>query len=133
MVCGRILGDRTVMHRWLARPLAFLQRVAGPRYPILRLIDCERCASRCVNPVSWEERGQTHWWIRLRCGECGFVREVEVTDMEAQRLDRDLERGVADIAATIDRLERARMRAAADALTVALQRDLIDPSDFIRR
>jgi hypothetical protein len=121
------------MHRLLSRPIAWLRRLAGPTTPFPRLVDCPHCGCDYVNPAAWEERGETHWWIRLRCGACDLVREVEVTNGEAERFDRDLDRGLAHIAAAIDRLERARMRAAVDALSVALERDLIGPSDFVRR
>jgi hypothetical protein len=71
--------------------------------------------------------------MRLRCGECGLVREVEVTDEEAQRFDRELDRGLDEIAAAVVRLDRERMIAEADAITAALEHDLIDPGDFSRK
>jgi hypothetical protein len=59
----------------------------------------------------------TRWWIRLRCGQCGDVREVEVSDAEARRFERDLELGVADVAAAIACIERD----GAEALMAALR------------
>ena len=97
-----------------------------------RLGDCERCDSDYVVPVAWQERGESGWWIRVRCGECAFVRELEISNEEATRFDRELDRGVQDIATTVARLERERMIADAGALTSALQRDLIDFGDFCR-
>jgi hypothetical protein len=67
-----------------------------------------------------------------RCGECGFVGDVEVTNEEAKRFERQLDRGVQQIAMTVAHLERERMISDAEALTAALQRDLIDPGDFCR-
>ncbi len=96
----------------------------------IRLGDCERCDSDCVIPVAWHECGEFGWWIRARCGECAFVREVEVSDEEAKRFERELDRGVQVIARTVARLEREHMIADVDALTTALQCDLIDPGDF---
>jgi hypothetical protein len=123
----------SVMNRQLSRRLSRLRRLARATSPNGRLVDCPACGSDFVNPVAWEERGETHWWIRLRCGECAFTREVEVPNSEACHFDSDLDRGVAHIAAAVDRLERARMKAAADALIIALERDLITPGDFVRR
>ena len=97
-----------------------------------RLVDCGRCGSDFVNPVSWHESGETHWWIRLRCGECGVVREMEVSNDDAKRFDGDLDRGQARIVATVARLDRERMIADCDTLAAALKRDLIDPDDFRR-
>jgi hypothetical protein len=116
------------MQRNRSRVLKLLRCLGGSG----RLVDCERCSCDYVNPVTWEERGETRWWIRLRCGECGYVREVEVSNEEARRFDRELDRGVGDIAATVARLERDGMIADAEVLTAALQRDLIDPGDFCR-
>ena len=93
-----------------ARFVEFVRRLNGPRLPIPtrvgRLVECGRCGSEFVNPVAWHERGDEHWWIRLRCGQCGFVRELDVSDDEAARFERELDRGLAHIAATVARIER---------------------------
>lgn len=121
------------MYRRLSHSLTWLRHLARATDQSGRLVDCPSCGWDFVNPVAWDERGETHWWIRLRCGECALVREVEVTNSEAQRFDRDLDRGLAHIAAAADRLDRAHMKAVADALTVALERDLLGPIDFVLR
>jgi hypothetical protein len=121
------------MPRIAAKLLGLLGRVAGPRLPIpAPLVVCDRCGDGFVNPVSWREADDAHWWIRLRCGQCGHVREVELTDEQAQRYDRELARGVAEVAAALVRLEQERMIADSDTLTAALERDLIGPDDFRR-
>ena len=97
-----------------------------------RLVVCMSCHADFVNPVSWHEVSETHWWMRLRCGECGFVREVEVTDEEARRFEHELDRGVEQIAAAFARLDRKRMIADSNTIAAALERDLIDPGDFSR-
>jgi hypothetical protein len=130
---SRILGDAGVMQWNMSKLLEHLGQLAVPTYPTQeRLVVCERCDSDFVNPAAWHERGETHWWIRLRCGECGVVREVEVSNEEARRFDRDLDRGQVKIAAAVARLDRERMIADCAALTAALERDLIDPGDFCR-
>jgi hypothetical protein len=116
----------------LVRFVEFLRRLNGPRgrlpAPPGRLVDCGRCGADFVNPVAWHEGGETtvqlgwgvsmtHWWIRLRCGQCGDVREVEVSDAEAKRFEQDLELGVAAIAAGIAGIERE----GAEALMAALR------------
>jgi hypothetical protein len=114
------------------RFIEFLRRLNGPRCRLDaapdRLVDCSRCGSDFVNPVAWHEAGattvqlgwgasMTRWWIRLRCGQCGDVREVEVSDAEAQRFEQDLERGVAEVAAAVARIKRD----GAEALMAALR------------
>lgn len=128
-----ILDDAGVMRRNISRLLGPLRRLRRTAYPMpARLLDCERCDSDYVIPVAWQESGELDWCIRLRCGECGFVRDVEVSNEEAKRFERELDRGVREIASTVARLEHERMIADAYALTTALQRDLIDPGDFCR-
>ena len=126
-------GDRRAMRRNTTKLRGLLSRLARPAHRLQsRLVVCVGCHADFVNPVSWHELSETHWWIRLRCGECGFVREVEVTNEEAQRFEHELDRGVKQIAAAFVRLDRERMIADSDAITAALERDLIDPGDFCR-
>jgi hypothetical protein len=58
--------------------------------------------------------------------------EVELADEQAQRYERELTRGVAEVAAALARLEQECMIADSDTLTAALERDLIGPDDFRR-
>ena len=133
MVPGDGPGDRRAMRRTTAKLRGLLGRLARPAPHLQsRLVVCVGCHADFVNPASWHELSETHWWIRLRCGECGFVRDVEVTNEEAQRFERELDRGVEQIAAAFVRLDRERMIADSDAITAALERDLIDPGDFSR-
>jgi hypothetical protein len=120
------------MWRIITKLRGFLSRLVPAEQLQSRLVVCVGCYADFVNPVSWHELSETHWWIRLRCGECGFVREVEVTNEEAQRFEYELDRGVKQIAAAFVRLDRKRMIADSDAITAALERDLIDPGDFCR-
>jgi hypothetical protein len=119
-----------------SRLRTLLRRLAGPTLSLRtadrRLIHCPECMRDVVNPVLWHETDDTHWWIRARCGNCGWVREVVASDDEAQRLDRDLQSGMAKIAAALTKLERQRMRADLATLTRALECDLIAPDDFVR-
>ena len=48
----------------------------------------------------------------------------------AAAYERDLERGRAEIAASLERSDRARMLAELPVLIAALERDLIDAGDF---
>jgi hypothetical protein len=132
MVPGGGPGDRRAMRRTTTKLSGLLSRLARAHRLQSRLVVCVGCHADFVNPVSWGELSETHWWIRLRCGECGFVREVEVTNEEAQRFEHELDRGVKQIAAAFGRLDRKRMIADSDAITAALERDLIDPGDFCR-
>jgi hypothetical protein len=123
--------DAEVMSRRAAKLGVALRRILGPTHGLNEaLAVCRTCRSDFVNPVSWHERGETHWCIRLRCGECGHVREVEVSNEEADRYDAELDRGMVKIASTLASLDRARMVAEANAFRTALELDLIGPGDF---
>jgi hypothetical protein len=54
-------------------------------------------------PVDAEVAGDTHWQVRLRCGECEEIRELLVANEVAQRFEADLG---ADVAA-LERLADA--------------------------
>lgn len=118
------LGDAYGMNLSLARILRLrAARRAGDR----RLVDCVSCGAEFVTPLAWRERGESEWWMRVRCGECGFVRDVEVSHEEAARFDADLDHGIAQIASADAQLDRQPMIAESDAWAAALERDLIDP------
>jgi hypothetical protein len=129
------VNDRVPKQRSMSRKLSrLLRRVRGPVLPLGdRLIVCAVCGSSVVNPVDWDENGALHWWVRLRCGECAWSREVIITDDEANQLDRDLELGLRDIAGVVERLDRERMVREADSFITALRHDLIGPSDVAHR
>jgi hypothetical protein len=117
---------------WPAQLGRLLRRLVGLRCGSGIDSWCASVATPTCHPVSSHELGETHWWIRIRCAECGCVREVEVTNEHAQRFDRDLARRVKQIAVVLGRLDRERMISDSEAMTVALERDLIDPGDFCR-
>ena len=133
MVPGGGPGDGEAMRRTTTKLRDLLGRFARPAHRLeSRLVLCVGCHADCVNPVSWHELGETDWWMRLRCGECGHVRELEATNEEARRFEHDLDLGMRQIASALFRLDRERMIADSEAITAALERDLIDPGDFCR-
>ena len=105
---------------------------ATPR-PRAALHVCPDCRRDCVVPVDWHTADDDHWWLRLRCGECGGTCELTVTDDEAARFERDLAVGMATIRGVVAALDRESMEHELTTLVAALQRDLIDASDFARR
>ena len=100
------LAELRVMHHRVARLLELLARVAGPRLPVAqaseRLIRCDRCRAARVVPVERHERSEAQWWIRLRCGECEFIRYVVATNAQVARFERDVEVGRAVIASAVE-------------------------------
>ena len=94
---------------------------------------CRVCHDDYVVPVWWEEIDDARWHMLLRCAQCETYRDVVVTNEIASSYERDLQRGMAVIAATLDRSERERMAAEVSVFIAALEHDLIDAADFAPR
>jgi len=97
------------------------------------LHQCAFCRAETVVPVWWEDVDGERWHMLLRCGACGTYRDVVAADAVAKAYERDLDRGVAEIRATLARIDRARMTVETDVFIAALRRDLIDAGDFAGR
>ena len=93
---------------------------------------CQSCGSRYVVPTDSAEHDEASWWMRLRCGECGSVREAVVSDAAAQRYDQRLAQGMDEIARALHRQELEQMERDAETFATALELDLLDPGDFVR-
>jgi hypothetical protein len=91
------------------------------------------CGSDFVSPIEWGEQDDANWWMRLRCGQCGEMREAVASQAVADRYDRALDRTSDTIVATLARLDRERMTAEVEAFTTALRLDLYDAADFTAR
>jgi hypothetical protein len=93
---------------------------------------CPDCRQPFVCPMEWETAGEEHWRMQLRCGACGAWREVLVTNDEASEFDLVLDRHCAQILRAVRKLELEEMEADLETFVTALDRDLIDASDFAR-
>jgi hypothetical protein len=86
-----------------------------------------------VNPAHAEPLDDDRWTMLLRCRACGATFRRVVSNEDAERYDRDLDRGWNAIGRAAQRLEHEQMVEWADAFVVAIARDLIDAGDFSRR
>jgi hypothetical protein len=91
---------------------------------------CLVCGSCFVNPVESRDAGGGAQLLLLRCGECGSWRQAIAPPGAAKAFDRALDAGAEAIRETLERLDRERMTAQAEAFIAALRRDLIDAGDF---
>jgi hypothetical protein len=94
---------------------------------------CTQCHADYVHPADWREADDTHWWMLLRCGECGARREVTVTDDVATRYGEDLDARQREIDRAVRRLDCERMAEQVEIFAAALERDLVDAGDFEKR
>jgi hypothetical protein len=86
-----------------------------------------------VVPVLCEEHGEDAWWMRLRCGDCGHVRDTVVGNAQADTLAETLTSQAKPLRAALGRLESERTARQFDQLRAALDRDLIEARDFERQ
>jgi hypothetical protein len=100
------------------------------RRPDAALRICWLCRGDYVVPIDSRITDEEHWWLRLRCGQCGSGREVTITNDEAQRYDRELGVGMAVIERVVRDIDRESMEREVETLIAALRHDLVDASDF---
>jgi hypothetical protein len=102
------------------------------RTPETGLETCLMCGRDFVNPIDWEPVGDHHWWMLLRCGECGVWRETTVEHEIAERFDVELDRRADVLARALQKLDAQRMTAWAESFALALRHGLLDAADFAR-
>jgi hypothetical protein len=64
---------------------------------------CRVCHTDYVVPVWWEALDGERWRMLLRCAQCETRREVVIAEAAARVYERDLARGIAEIAAALER------------------------------
>jgi hypothetical protein len=102
---------------------------APPPEPEPDLRTCRSCGLPYVGPLDCSAEG-ARFRILLRCGNCDSRRRVLVSTGQATRFECDVAYDIIEIAREAERLDRARFAAQTAAFAVALERDLIDASDF---
>jgi hypothetical protein len=90
---------------------------------------CRFCGLPYVGPLDRSAEG-TEFRILLRCGNCDRRRRVLVTAAQAMRFECDVAYDSMEIAREAERLDGDRFAAQTAAFALALERDLIDASDF---
>jgi hypothetical protein len=93
---------------------------------------CPVCQAAFVHPMEWQALADDRWAMLLRCAECELWLETIVPNDVAVAYDRWLQWSTERIADELRRLDHDRMIADVAALVAALERDLVDASDFAR-
>jgi len=91
---------------------------------------CSTCDSELVYPVDWEEVGDTHWEVHLRCPNCEWTGTGVFEQDTVERFDEELDRGTEALVRDLKRLMHANMEEEIDRFISALQDDQILPEDF---
>jgi hypothetical protein len=98
--------------------------------PVEDLHVCGTCDSELVYPVDWEEAGETHWEVTLRCPNCeSFGTGVFEQDV-VERFDEELDRGTEALVRDLKRMMQANMEDEIERFVTALQDGHIVPEDF---
>jgi hypothetical protein len=74
--------------------------------------------------------GYRRWRLRLRCPECGSVRNGVFERSIVERLDDELDRAAGALLDDLRRVTHANMAEEIDFFSRALAADLIDAGDF---
>jgi hypothetical protein len=98
--------------------------------PAEHLHVCGSCESELVYPVDWEEAGETHWEVTLRCPNCEWTGTGVFEQDVVERFDEELDRGTETLVRDLKQLMQANMEDEIDRFVTALQADHIVPDDF---
>src|SRR3954447_22243149 len=98
--------------------------------PVTDLHVCEACESELVYPVDWDEAGDTHWEVTLRCPNCEWAGTGVFEQDVVERFDEELDRGTEALVRDLKRLMQANMEDDVERFVSALNDDQILPEDF---
>ena len=91
---------------------------------------CGTCDSELVYPIDWEEVGETHWEVRLRCPNCEWTGKGIFEQDTVERFDEELDRGTEALVRDLKRMMQANMEDEIERFVNALQAGHIIPEDF---
>lgn len=91
---------------------------------------CRCCDSELVHPVEWEEAGEDHWVVSLRCPNCEWQGSGTYPQEAVERFDLELDGGTEALVRDLKRLMHANMEDEIERFVRALGTDLIVPEDF---
>jgi hypothetical protein len=91
---------------------------------------CGTCGSELVYPVDWEEAGDTHWEVTLRCPNCEWSGTGVFEQDLVERFDEELDRGTEALVRDLKRVMQANMEDEIERFVSALEDGHIVPEDF---
>ncbi len=88
---------------------------------------CLKCSSHLAYPIAWDEAGDNHWSVTIRCPECETFREGVFSQDAVEAFDEELDAGTDALTADYRRLMRANMAEEVDRFTAALHAEAVLP------
>ncbi len=101
-----------------------------PGLGVRQLHVCPACESPLVQPVSWSEAEDGRWDLTLECPNCGWGEIGLFERLQVEMLEDQLDEGLSEMIADLQRLTQANMAAEIERFAAALQANLILPEDF---
>lgn len=94
---------------------------------------CRWCQRSYACADDWTATDDEHWRVRMRCGQCGYEREVLLSNTAAARLEERLAADMDAIARDAARLDAERMADEVEAFLADLRAGRVAPADFALR
>jgi hypothetical protein len=91
---------------------------------------CGACDSELVYPMDWQEAGETHWEVMLRCPNCEWSGTGVFEQDIVERFDEELDRGTEALVRDLRNLMQANMEDEIERFVSALDAGHIVPEDF---
>lgn len=91
---------------------------------------CPECAGDLVYPIAWEQSGDKHWEVSLRCPNCEWAVTDLFEDSVIQDFDEILDRGTESLVEDLRQLSRANMEEDVERFAGALAAGHVLPEDF---
>jgi hypothetical protein len=91
---------------------------------------CGSCESELVYPVDWDEAGDSHWEVMLRCPNCEWAGTGVFEQDIVERFDEQLDRGTEALVRDLKNLMQANMEDEIERFVSALEAGHIVPEDF---
>ena len=91
---------------------------------------CPVCHSELVYPTDWERLDGDAWSLSLRCPNCETQRTVVLHREQVEHFNKVLYQGTELLTRQVELFARQRFEEDVHAFVAALERDLIQPSDF---
>ena len=99
---------------------------APPRPPCLPAMSLRAGPAQSAGP----RRADNRWELTIECPNCWWYEEGQYDREQVDRLEENLDDGLADMLGDLQRLTQANMAEEIDRFISALHEDLILPEDF---
>ena len=91
---------------------------------------CLECSSELVYPIEWDEAGNEHWRVSLRCPNCEWTVTGVFSQEAVDVFDEVLDEGTEQVVSDLKQLMHANMSEEIERFVAALEAEALLPEDF---